>query len=95
MGRLQFPVTDADKVSYITGFYEDAKAEVLDYCYRDDVVGNMASSIRRLAVIRYNQEGNEGESSRSEGGVSQSFEEGMPKSLRASLNRYRVAKASW
>ena len=73
-------------------FYDDAVNEALNYCNRDDVVIGMATSIRDLAKIRYNQEGAEGESSRSEGGVSQSYEEGIPRKIRSVLNRYRLAK---
>lgn len=72
--------------------YDDAVSEVLDYCNRDEVIAGMATSIRDLAKIRYNQEGAEGEISRSEGGVSQSYEEGIPRRIRSVLNRYRQAK---
>lgn len=69
--------------------YDDAVLEALNYCNVDTVEIGMSASIRDLAKIRYNQEGIEGELSRSEGGVSQTFEEGIPKRIRSSLNRYR------
>lgn len=69
--------------------YDDAVLEALNYCNVDAVDVGMSASIRDLAKIRYNQEGIEGELARSEGGVSQSFEEGIPKRIRSSLNRYR------
>lgn len=72
---------------------EDAISEACGYCNIEEPVLGMATSIRDLARIRYNQMGNEGETSRSEGGVSQSFEEGIPKKIRSILNRYRVAKS--
>lgn len=93
IARLGIPTADDAKVDYITGFYEDAKSEVLGYCQRDDVIGDMPTAIRQLAKVRYNQEGNEGEASRSEGGISQSFEEGIPKNIRTQLSRYRIARA--
>lgn len=76
----------------LVDIYDDAMSEVLGYCNRDEVVPGVATSIRDLAKIRYNQEGAEGESSRSEGGVSQSYEEGIPRRIRSVLNRYRQAK---
>lgn len=76
----------------LTGFYDEAVEEALGYCNRDKVMDGMAMSIRDLAKIRFNQDGAEGESSRSEGGVSQTYEEGIPRRIRSVLNRYRVAK---
>ena len=69
----------------------DAVADALDYCNRDVIVGNMSSAIKDLYIFRYNTEGNEGETSRSEGGVSQTFEIGIPAKVQTKLNRYRVA----
>lgn len=72
--------------------YDDATFEVLNYCNREEPVRGMLPSIRDLAKIRYNQEGAEGEVSRSEGGVSQTYEEGIPRRIRSVLNRYRQAR---
>lgn len=71
---------------------EDAVIMVLDYTSRDEMVDAMLLYARQLAIIAFNREGNEGESSRSEGGVSQSFIEDIPQSIKHSLNRYRVGK---
>ena len=71
---------------------EDAVIMVLDYTSRDVMVDAMWLYARQLAIIAFNREGNEGESSRSEGGVSQSFIEDIPQSIKHSLNRYRVGK---
>lgn len=76
----------------ITELYEDAMAEVLNYTGQTSVQEGVAVYIRQLATIKYNQQGAEGETSRSEGGISQSFEVGLPKQIRTGLNRYRVAK---
>ncbi len=71
---------------------EDAVIMVLDYTSRDVMVDAMWLYARQLAIIAFNREGNEGESSRSEGGVSQSFIDDIPQSIKHSLNRYRVGK---
>lgn len=76
----------------LADLYDDAASEALDYCNRDEVIPGMATSIRDLATIRFNQEGAEGEISRSEGGISQTYEEGIPRKIRSSLNRYRQAR---
>lgn len=72
----------------------DCLAIVLDYCNRDTLVGNMDKAVKDLFIIRYNREGNEGEESRTEGGVSITFETGVPKQLRTTLNNYRVGSVS-
>ncbi len=89
---LKFGLKGEDKLEILQGDLQDALNEVLDYTGRDELIGNMQSCVKKLYVVRYNQEGNEGETSRSEGGVSQSFETGIPKDIRISLNRYRIAK---
>lgn len=73
--------------------FDDAEQEALNYCKRTDIVIGMATSIRDLAKLRFNQRDVEGETSRSEGGVSQSFEEGIPKKIRTQLNSFRIARA--
>lgn len=69
---------------------EDCLAEILDYCNREVLVGNMDKSVKDLYIIRFNREGNEGEVSRVEGGISRGFETGLPKHLRMALNKYRL-----
>lgn len=83
---------DVEAWLILEDIYDDAVSEALNYCNRDNIEVGMATSIRDLAKIRYNQEGAEGETSRSEGGVSRSFEEGIPRKIRSALNRYRLAK---
>lgn len=87
----KFGITDELKLKVLSDDLKDALADVLDYTNQDVLIGNMVSSVKDMMIIRYNQEGNEGESSRSEGGVSQSFETGIPKKVKSKLNRYRIA----
>lgn len=75
-----------------TNLIDDAVIMVLDYTGRDEMVDAMLLYARQLAIIAFNREGNEGESSRSEGGISQSFIEDIPLNIKHSLNRYRVGK---
>lgn len=83
----------SDEADLLRDDFNDAEQEALNYCNREELVIGMATSIRDLAKLRFNQRDVEGETSRSEGGVSQSFEEGIPKKIRSQLNGYRVARA--
>lgn len=89
--RVGVSSNNTDKDQLLLDYLEDAEIAVKSYCKRDDIEDGMVPSIRSLAVVFYNREGNEGESSRSEGGVSQSFEEGIPSIIRSSLQNYRRA----
>lgn len=71
---------------------EDAVVLILDYTNQDEMQNSMWIYARQLATISYNRESTEGESSRSEGGVSQSFVEDIPLNIQRGLNRYRLGK---
>ena len=91
LGR-KLSITGEHPIQVLKDDLKDATVDALDYCNRDTLVGNMSSSVKDLYLFRRNTEGVEGETSRSEGGISQSFEVGIPKRIQAKLNRYRVAK---
>lgn len=71
---------------------EDAESEILDYCNRNELLPRMFGLQRELAVIYYNRLGSEGESSRSEGGVSVSYSTDIPESIKNRLSSYRRLK---
>lgn len=70
---------------------EDAEAFVLSYTNRTRIVTGLEKAVRDLAVIALNRMGTEGESGRSEGGESYSFDS-APKHVYDILNRYRLAR---
>lgn len=72
---------------------EDAEAEILDCCNRDVLLPRMLGLQRELAIIYYNRLGSEGESSRSEGGVSVSYSTDIPENIKRRLSSYRRLKA--
>ena len=72
---------------------EDAETEILDYCNRDVLLPRMLGLQRELAIVYYNRLGSEGESSRSEGGVSVSYSTYIPENIKRRLNSYRRLKA--
>lgn len=71
---------------------EDAVVIVLDYTNREAMVDELWIYARQLATIAFNMQGDEGEISRSEGGVSRTFVTDIPTNIQRGLNRYRVGK---
>lgn len=69
----------------------DAEEFVLSYTNRTRMIPALEKTVRDIAVISYNRMGTEGESGRSEGGESYSFDN-MPNHIYSILNRYRLAR---
>lgn len=76
----------------LTELVKESIAQVLDYTGQKKLVGSMDIYVKKLAVINYNRLGIEGETQRSEGGITNYLETGIPKDVRQGLNRYRIAK---
>ena len=72
---------------------EDAEYEILDYTNRTELLPKMEGLQRELAIEYYNRQGSEGETSRSEGGVSVSYSTDIPEKIKARLSTYRRLKA--
>ena len=85
--KLLAGITDDSQDGLITALLSDAEDSVRDYIGREEVPARLISVQVQLAVIAYNTRGAEGESSRSEGGISQSFD-GLPPELLARLKNY-------
>lgn len=92
--RIGIDKSDENSDLLILDYLEDAEQAVMSWCNRSDIEDGMTSAIRQTAIAFYNREGNEGESSRSEGGVSQTFEEGIPSTAKVSLASFRRANVS-
>lgn len=91
---------DVEKLKKLTGesdtdllslLLEDAREFVLSYTNRTELPPALQKTVRDLAVIALNRMGTEGESSRSEGGESYSFED-TPKQIYGVLDRYRLVR---
>lgn len=89
-----------DKLKLLTGerdesllslLLEEAEDHVLSYTGRTKLVPSLQKTVRDLAVIAYNRMGTEGESGRSGGGESYSFDS-APKQIYDVLDRYRLAR---
>ena len=93
-------MSDLEKLKLLTGesntallslLLEDAKEFVLAYTNRTKLVPGLEKVVRDLAVIALNRRGTEGETGRSEGGESYSFDD-APKHIYDVLNRYRLGR---
>lgn len=76
----------------LTELVKESIAQVLDYTGQKKLVGSMDIYVKKLTVINYNRLGIEGETQRSEGGITNYLETGIPKDIRQGLNSYRIAK---
>ncbi|MBY0754540.1 phage head-tail connector protein [Clostridium sardiniense] len=90
--KLKLRLPEVDK-KLLNQLLEDAESEILDFCNRDVLLDKMEGLQRELAIIYYNRMGSEGESSRSEGGVSVSYSTEIPENIKARLISYRRLKA--
>ncbi|WP_404989287.1 phage head-tail connector protein [Clostridium culturomicium] len=90
--KLKIRIPDAED-SLLTLLLEDAEAEILDYTNRDILPTKAEGLQRELAITYYNRMGSEGESSRSEGGVSVSYSIDIPENIKNRLNAFRRLKA--
>lgn len=93
-------MTEIEKLKILTGesdekllslLIDDATAFALSYTNRTELVSGMDRAVRDLAVIALNRIGTEGESSRSGGGESYSFND-APKHIYDTLDRYRLCR---
>lgn len=93
-------MTDIEKLKLLTGesneellslLLDEAEAFVLSYTNRTKVITGLEKAVRDLAVIALNRMGTEGESSRSGGGESYSFDT-APKYIYDVLDRYRLVR---
>lgn len=88
--KLKVRLPDAEE-SLLNQLLEDAEADILDYTNRNILLPKMEGLQRELAIIYYNRLGSEGEASRSEGGISVSYE--MPEGIKNRLKAFRRLKA--
>ena len=70
---------------------EDAEGMILAYTGRGMLPPALESAKVQLAVVLYNRQGIEGQTSHSEGGVSRTLS-GMPDEIRGQIAPYRLAR---
>ena len=92
--KIRLDITDNGQDILLLQLLEDAEGEMLDYCNRD-VLPNKAEPLQReLTIVYYNRLGSEGESSRSEGGISVNYSTEIPENIKSRLNSFRLLKGA-
>ena len=91
--KLRLGISDNSQDGLLDQILEDSENEILDYTNRTELLPKMEGLQRELAIIYYNRQGNEGESSRSEGAISVSYSTEIPENIKSRLNAYRRLKA--
>ncbi|WP_346888336.1 phage head-tail connector protein [Clostridium sp. UBA1056] len=88
--KIKIRIPDAND-DLLNQLLEDSEADILDYTNRNVLLPKMKGLQRELAIVYYNRMGSEGEASRSEGGISVSYE--MPEGIKNRLKAFRRLKA--
>ena len=88
--RLKRRLPDAADEALLADLLEEAAAFIRAYTRREAVPDELEDAQVRVAAILYNRMGMEGESTRTEGGVTHTAE-ALPEDLKSWLNGWRLA----
>lgn len=77
--RVGITPNDTTKDDLLNDYLNDAKEDILELTHLEEIPKNLLSTQVKLAVIYYNKEGIEGQISHSEGGISRSYLDDLPK----------------
>lgn len=83
---------DSDKDALLSILIEDAEQEFMDMCNRDDIPDTANGLIAQMVMHKYNQLGSEGIASQGFSGVSQSFMNDYPETIKKAFAKYRKLK---
>ncbi len=86
--KIRLDIADESEDEKLLLMLSEAEDTVLDLIGREIIPARLTSVQIELAVIAYNEQGAEGESSRSEGGISRSFVDGLPGEMKERLKNY-------
>ena len=93
-------MTDLEMLKKITGESDEellsllltmTEEKVLSLANRSKIIFPLKPAVRDWAVVAYNRLGMQGETSRSEGGISSAFAE-IPKEIDETIKRYRLGR---
>lgn len=87
----EIETADTSKDVTLEALLLDAKEFILDFCNRDTLPDKMIGVQVNLALVYYNRQGMEGETSNSIGGISRTVET-IPADIMASLVSNRLLK---
>lgn len=89
--KLMLGITDASQDAALQLLLDDVGSDLLTWTNRQELPIGLEPTQRQIAVIRYNKQGIEGQTSHSEGGVSRSFED-LPLSIQSAVSQFRLLK---
>lgn len=89
--KTRLGLTDTTRDALLAELLTSAEDAAKAYTGRDELPSGAQTAVVCLAVIAYNRRGTEGETSRSEGGISVSME-AIPGDIRAMLAPYRIIR---
>ena len=81
-------ITNAQQDSLLTLLLSKSSTYILNRCNIDAVPTGLESAQVDIAVVIFNRLGTEGETSRSEGGLSTAFAKDMPKTITDELSMF-------
>lgn len=89
--KLLLGIADDTQDGLLSLLLDDVQADLLSWTNRQTLPIGLEPTQRQIAIMRYNKQGVEGQTSHSEGGISRSFED-LPKGLQASIIQMRLVK---
>ena len=91
LARVKKLIPEEQDDALLTQLIEDAEAYTLAYTGRTKIADVLLTTVGDLAVWAYNRLGTEGDSARSEGGESYTFND-APRRIFTILDRYRLVR---
>jgi hypothetical protein len=89
--KIRLEIKDNSKDDLLNLLLEEVEEDLLSWTNRGSLPKGLETTQRQLAIIRYNMQGIEGQSSHSEGGVSRSFDD-LPQSIKKTISQFVKAK---
>ena len=90
--KLLLGDTEAENDELLSLLLSRAEQSILTYTRRNVLLPELKYIAVSLALAAYNRMGAEGQKSRTEGGVSRTFEVDIPAEVKTQLNRYIKAR---
>lgn len=86
--KIRLGISDEKQDGLLAVLLDSAEDTILDVIGRDEMPARLISVQTELAIIAYNRQGAEGETARSEGGISRSFVSDLPPGMQKRLQNY-------
>lgn len=86
--KIRLGISDEKQDGLLAVLLDSAEDTILDVIGRDEMPARLVSVQTELAIVAYNRQGAEGETARSEGGISRSFVSDLPSDMQKRLQNY-------